>query len=362
VIGSLVACSNKAYVDIVEGAMHTFCTPVMSCEVMGDYKYEYGHGVEELGTGVSSKFKENVLMSRSVALSASIQPDFELPKVMLAVVKLDAKEVIGEDLSGGVKDSGLIWEPPSAKNKEDPKTRAKYDASLRTHMVYHLTASHRLPARKDIDDPMSVDQAIRFLETLIRKEENIEQQVVNKFMETLNDSVVSLELLYNTAVQQVINEFSALEALFPQGYVYTYDPAVIFAREIGSSILNRLFLAAVRSVSNNNHLKHMRTFAFNDFADKGLVRLLNVALGTQDSYGGTKIRRCAKSELFKGKGGLYGGEEPGAMLVIHNNSDGFGQNIETEGMGGSLDGAIGASSSAAASLERNRPDLLDFIF
>ena len=49
------------------------------------------------------------------------------------------------------------------------------------------------------------------------------------------------------------------------------------------------------------------------------------------------------------------------MLVIHNNSDGFGQNIETEGMVGSLDGAIGSSSSAAASLERNRKDLLDFI-
>jgi hypothetical protein len=52
----------------------------------------------------------------------------------------------------------------------------------------------------------------------------------------------------------------------------------------------------------------------------------------------------------------------GAILVIHNNSDGFGQNIETENAFGSLDGAIGANSSAAASLRRDRKDLLDFVF
>lgn len=50
-----------------------------------------------------------------------------------------------------------------------------------------------------------------------------------------------------------------------------------------------------------------------------------------------------------------------AMSVIHNNSDGFGQNIETEAMTGSLDGAIGSSSSVAASLERSRGHLSNFI-
>jgi len=49
------------------------------------------------------------------------------------------------------------------------------------------------------------------------------------------------------------------------------------------------------------------------------------------------------------------------MLVVHNNSDGFGQNIETEYALGSLDGAVGSNSSAAASLYRGREDLLDFI-
>ncbi|KZV96852.1 hypothetical protein EXIGLDRAFT_399843 [Exidia glandulosa HHB12029] len=51
----------------------------------------------------------------------------------------------------------------------------------------------------------------------------------------------------------------------------------------------------------------------------------------------------------------------GALLVLHNNSDGFGQNIETEGPGSSLNGAIGCASSAAASLHRRHPHLLDHV-
>ena len=73
----------------------------------------------------------------------------------------------------------------------------------------------------------------------------------------------------------------------------------------------------------------------------------------------------SKSELFKGHDGRYNIEllkqAEGAMLVVHNNSDGFGQNIETEHALGSLDGAVGSNSSAAASLHRGREDLLDFI-
>lgn len=39
--------------------------------------------------------------------------------------------------------------------------------------------------------------------------------------------------------------------------------------------------------------------------------------------------------------------------------DGFGQNIESEWESGSMDGAIGANSSASASLFREREDLVD---
>jgi hypothetical protein len=351
--------------------MHTFVTPLIGrCEMMGDYKWEYGHGVEKFGSGPDSKGQAQVMLTRSVALSASMQPDFELPAVMLAVCKLDGREVVGKDLLGGRKDGDAPWESCSVQDKQDEQKRAAYDAMLRAHIVFHLTASHRLPPRKDAVDAMSVDEAITFLESVIKSEKDVEEQLVDKFMETLNDQVVSLELLYNTAVQQAINEFSALEAMFPQGYVYTYDPAVIFARQIGSRILNRLFLAAVKAVSNQNVFANMKTFAINDYNDKKLVDLANTALTAQvtgsEAPGNTEVRHtircCSKSQVFDGKRGLYGGAEKGAMLVVHNNSDGFGQNIETENMGGSLDGAIGASSSAAASLERGREDLLDFIF
>ena len=77
------------------------------------------------------------------------------------------------------------------------------------------------------------------------------------------------------------------------------------------------------------------------------------------------LKWCSKSSLFAGPRNTYdpkgieGGEE--AWLVIHNNSDAFGQNIETEGSSGSMDGAIGANSSASATLERRRKDLLDYV-
>jgi hypothetical protein len=334
--------------------------------MIGDYKYQYGHGVVIFGSADNPNGDGKFRLTRSVALSASIQPDFETPKVMLRVSKLDVNEVIGKNLLGGRTDGDGPWENCSVQDKNDHPKRAKYDARLRAHMVYHLVPSHRLPARKEIGNPMSVNDTIKFLESIIQSSDDVKDKLVDSFMETLNDQVVSLELLYNTAVQQVINEFSALEAMIPQGYVYTYDPPSIFAREIGSPILNRLFLAAIKAVSNHNRFTNMRTFAINDYADPKLVDLARNALSAPigDVDQGNTVQCVGKRHVFGGKDGLYvaSDHEKGAMLVIHNNSDGFGQNIETEGSGGSLDGAIGANSSAAASLERTREDLLDFIF
>jgi hypothetical protein len=350
--------SKLTSTSIVEGAMHMFVTPIIPrCEVVGDYKYESGHGIIPFGVKDNPNGEGKVQLTRSVALSALIQPDFEDTRVMLRVCKLDTTAVIGKDLLHE-------WEMYSAAEKGDNRKREAYDDRLRAHMVFHLTSSHHLPPYKGAR-PMSTGEAIELLESVIKSNKDVEDRLVDRFMKTHKDLVISLELLYNSAIQQVINEFSALEALFPQGYVYTYDPPSIFAREIGSQILNRLFLAAVKAVSNHNKFTRMRTFAINDYADKALVSLVLNALATQgSSEGGSSVRCVAKQDLFKGKGGLYGPthHEKGAILVVHNNSDGFGQNIETEGMNGSLDGTMGASSSAAASLERNRKDLLDSIF
>jgi hypothetical protein len=208
---------------------------------------------------------------------------------------------------------------------------------------------------------MDTEATAGFLDRVILGTGDAKEEMVDKYTELYNDDIVSLELLFNVALHQVRNEFSALEALCPQGYVYTYDPASIFASEIGAEILNRLMLAAVKYLSEKNQFQNMRIVGLNDYADRGILGLAKVALEKQ-----TKVRVVSKASLFSGVDGKYDTEDfpeaLGSALVIHNNSDGFGQNIETEGHFGSLDGAIGSKSSAAGSLERNRPDLLDFVF
>jgi hypothetical protein len=118
-------------------------------------------------------------------------------------------------------------------------------------------------------------------------------------------------------------------------------------------------LLALRHLSEHNQFRNLKIFGFNDYADKGIMALATKALERQ------KVLVVRKGDLFRGAGGRYDvgslKEAGEAMLVVHNNSDGFGQNIETEGSSGSLDGAIGSCSSAAASLERGRKDLLDFV-
>lgn len=343
----------------MEGAMHTFVTPVVPrCEMDGDYVFSGGHGVTPprsvlVGQGDAKKL---VKLTRSVVLSASIHFDFEKPTVMLELCKLRIQEVVGQDLN-----TVAGWKILSKADKQINVSRESYDEGLRRHMVYHLTSSKRFPAISEVNNAMTVPTAISFLEAVIAGQGPVPEQIARRFAKIATGEIVSLELLFNSAVHVARNELSALEALCPQGYVYTYDPAKIFAGIIGSTMLNRLFLAAIKHLSNYNKLANLRIFAFNYFADHKAVGLSKAALSKQ-----TAVTVLPKSDLFRGAGGRYNvdnwPEAQGAMLVIHNNSDAFGQNIETEGTGGSLDGAIGAASSAAASLERNRPDLLDYVF
>jgi len=342
--------SGRDQITNMEGAMHSFLTPIIPrCEMVGDYVFNGGHFVTYFG-------QHNKRLVRKVVLSASIQPDFENSEVMLVVCALGEKEVVGRDLFLDPK-----WEILSPAKKQDKTERARYDAGLRAHMVFHLTHAHKLPAKKDVRDQdiVSYDSAIGYLNDIIKYKKDIRHAFRGLFLKLKTGELLSLELLYNAAVEQARNEFSGLEALCPKGYVYTFDPASIFAGNIGARILNRIMLCALKTLSEHNKFKNMRVFAFNDYAEPGIMPFVRTALAEQDS------RVMKKAELFLGKDGTYEvGEHKeckGAMLVLHNNSDGFGQNIETEGIGGSMDGAIGASSSAAASLERTRKDLLDFV-
>ena len=270
----------------------------------------------------------------------------------MKVCELGREEVVGKDL-------GDRWSVLGTGEKQDEGRRREYDDTLRAHMVFHLTSSGRLPPWGKVKD-MGMDATITFLNDTITSMQGIDDKMVGKFAGLYNGQIVSLELLFNVAVHQARNEFSALEVMCPQGYVYTYNPASIFARAIGAPILNRLMLAALCHLSAHNHFSNLRIFAFSDYADKEALLLAQIALSKQ-----SHVRVVSKDELFKGPGGKYDisnfKEARGALLVMHNNSDGFGQNIETEWESGSLDGAVGSSSSGAASLERSRPDLLDYM-
>lgn len=137
----------------------------------------------------------------------------------------------------------------------------------------------------------------------------------------------------------------------------TYDPPSIFAATFSPTLLNLLYIRALRHVASSNPLPSLRIFAFNTYADPSLLPLVARALSSQPH-----VLVLSRAELFSLDGYLNTGlkEMKGTTLVLHNNADGFGQNIETEGCT-SLDGAIGVYSSAAAGLHRDRRDLMSSI-
>lgn len=323
----------------MEGALHTFVTPLVRAFVHGDYIYRGGHGM------IKFVPVDNMQQARVVIVSAQIQPDFEGPDVLLALAALEEQSLVGSSLP----DDFVI---PDAAVKQIDVERAVYDISLKRHMVKHLKQEARLPAIRKAADASTV---VAILENFIHTSVLNIAPIAGSYIQLRGGAILSLELLFNTAVHQLRNELSALEALCPQGYVYTSDPPSIFAQEIGATILNRLQFAALKYLAEENTFSNMRAFAFNDYAEPEAIRLLKVALASQ-----RHVLVVSKQNLFKGPRGTYAalpGTE-GSLLVIHNNSDGFGQNIETEWERGSMDGAIGANSSAAASLKRDRSDLI----
>ncbi|KAH7369625.1 hypothetical protein BKA65DRAFT_486670 [Rhexocercosporidium sp. MPI-PUGE-AT-0058] len=357
----------------MEGAMHTFVVPIVPrCETAGDYCYSFGHRATPPITATSDEGKD-IIMTRSVVMSATIHMDFELPIVMLEICRLRNEEVLGKDLNTDLTPFKIL----SRADKQVPALREAYDESLRRHMVFHLTTAHRLPALSDpANKVMTLETTLSFLEALINDQAHIPDQLVHRFAQ-VGTRTVSLELLFVAAFQVVRNEFSALEALCTQGYVYTYDPPSIFAQCMDPVVLNRLVILAIKYLSSHNQLSNLKIFGFNDYADSPALGLLKVALANQDD-----VVVVSKGDLFRGEDGRFengiwkelkgkgdGGRfdigkwphAKGAMLVVHNNSDGFGQNVETEYLSGSLDGAIGFTSSAAGSLERGRLDLMDFV-
>ncbi|ORY81517.1 hypothetical protein BCR37DRAFT_380417, partial [Protomyces lactucae-debilis] len=328
----------------MEGAMHTFVTAIVPAAMHGDYVFDQRHKVQVFQLQTS-----NQQQARDVLVSAMVHPDFEDDNVMLRACALREAPIKGEQWPA---DEG----PLNTKTKQDSRAREAYDERLRLHLVANMVHAQGLPARTSIGESIrSVSQTIAKLNTMISDGKCTVLAFVDCFVSSSSGEVLSCEMLFRTAVEQVRNEFRLLEQICPQGYVYTYDPPSIFAQSLDARLIVRMHIAALAYVSNSMELKRMRGFCFNDYADPEALPLCTSALQNQ-----LHIRVVSKGSLFSTSTRHYepGTWAEGALLVVHNNSDAFGQNIETESGMSSMDSAIGSYSSAAASLHRQRVDLL----
>jgi len=329
----------------MEGALHTFLTPLMKVAMVGDYNYKRRHTLK--------KFEKNQL--RPVILSAVVQPDFEDETVMATLIEVKPDHVTGKSLSENFK---IL----SAEEKKDPKKHEEYENLLRKHMIYHLTASKSLPGKDNIskENILTFEDANTLLEECVSNDssETILSKIQGKFFflqkknQTGNieeEKILSLEMLLNVYIEQLRNEFKVLDIATPQGYIYTIDPPAIFVNYLNkdAKLLNRLQICAFKVLRQENIFENLKIVGFNDYADKEAVELLKKAFPDKE----IKTKDEAIKALEKSKD---------LALVIHNNSDGFGQNIEFED-GASLDGVIGKYSDAACVLRRTRSDLLNFV-
>lgn len=340
---------EKSKISNMEGALHTFVTPLCAIVSKGDFP--------KSTTGHKKGLIKDDSKARQQILSASIHPDFEYNNVMLPLIRLDDEAVIGQNLPD---DFQIL----SQEDKQDKIKRVKYDAELRKHMIYHLTKDHRLPSIHEIETqkdkykilPFEEDKehsVIAYLEKLIStaKPENIKKEIKNCFVD-YDGVYLSLEVLFNTYIHQIQNEFYALNAAAYQGFVYTVDPPKIFAAYFGNAkLLNRLQILAFKKLSTTVIFNKMRYIGYNTFSDPTSLECLKKVFAN---------KAIPKSSLYDAN---HSYKVPpnceGCALVIHNNSDAFGQNIQTEGLS-SLDGVVGFYSNAFIPLLRSRPDLMDF--
>jgi len=233
------------------------------------------------------------------------------------------------------------------------------------------------------------------------------------YVHQLRNEFAGLEAIYVSDSEAQGPEADATNG----GYVYTIDPPAIFVVCLGpggadaAALLNRMqtlafaFLlrgaaetqahpsvaadapasAAVASASSSSAsassasaapavpsalpapgsaFPHLRVLAFNDYRDAAGLALLRRVFSAPAHRAG-HVRVVSKASLFDWSPAAAGGAAqysgpPSAALVLHNNSDAFGQNIETEGMS-SMDGVLGCCSDAAVIVRRERVDLCQWI-
>src|SRR5262249_19557682 len=135
--------------------------------------------------------------------------------------------------------------------KQVNEKRREYDDQLRRFLVYHLTASHRLPTRAAVRDvAMNLSQTLQFLSNAINHTPGDKFPVLmqNRVIRH-REYLISVEVMFMTALHQIRNEFYLLEHLCTKGYVYSFNPPAIFAQFFGSQgteLLSRVHVAALK--------------------------------------------------------------------------------------------------------------------
>ncbi|GAA6012249.1 hypothetical protein JCM10207_002777 [Rhodosporidiobolus poonsookiae] len=363
----------------MEGALHSFVVALARVTQCADYAWEGGHSAVPLGTTADGKNR----LGRPLVLSTNLHNDFENDEVAEVFFSVGSDVLEGENL---LHDSD--FRIPTVEEKDNDAARAAYDLSLRQHAIFHLTASRTLPSLQNLPHtPWSTHETISLLKahlsSRVASSSTPSSLLKNRFLRLPSPShaILSLELLLNTHLHALVNELSALEALCPSGYAYTFDPPAIFARRLPAELSTLLMLCALKeivlaastgppsSASSPSPfsplapvaLPAMRLFALNAFTPSlsSLLPLLPLvlpshvlALSRADLFPAPSLTLATPAQIPALKG---------ATLVVHNNSDAFGQNIESEDAGGSVDGVVGWWGDAARALRREREDLLRWV-
>ncbi|KAG9680952.1 hypothetical protein KCU95_g15446, partial [Aureobasidium melanogenum] len=336
----------------MEGAMHTFVTSLELAWLHGERGYNKGHTFTPyLPSG-------NFRRGRQVLISNMIHQDFETDEVMMTLASLT------KSMTTLIADFNI----PSTEEKQSDDFRNRYDDALRRLMVYSLVLDGELPSIKvGSAKAMSRTQAKSFLAKKVLEADcrNVLEQVRNSLFWLTATSkrdipLLSLELLVATAYHQFRNEMDALERICKhQGYIYTFSAPKIFIEEFGSEdgLMACIYAAGLKHYLQTTKPQKMRVFQLPEVSGQwGLW--MRTALSAAP-----EVRVMTKQELYSKEDPFdsYNPPYAGTMLVLHNCSDAFGQNIRYETGAGSLDAIIGRFTSAAGSLLNDREDLVSMV-
>jgi hypothetical protein len=384
---------------LMEGSMQLFQTFLSPGYMAGDYAYkkEERHIVVPFDAG----------QVRRCVFVGNIQPDFQSHE---EPVTMQIAELIEESVEGDSLPKGILPLLDKVKNNEEDFERARkeHDELLRKHQIYHLTKAHKLPSSNHVVK-WELEEGMASLEMMIERESSnyTIAECLSRSAISLSGHILSMEVLFNLYVHQIINTFSPLEALLLQGYVCMIDPASIFAGQIGSEVgaqvLDRLQILAFKYLKNQGFLfTHLKGIGFNNYGresikqaagrqvhemtarsrEKHSVGLSGDLLEEEEMKGTTEqqpmkivlskkdpvdllkavfpdVQVRAKRDWFQGQGGHYSPEqllkikdEQEPALVLQLNSDPFGDNWEAEKGNNSLEAALGQNSTLAINRRR----------